>query len=253
MFKRFSLISNAEKFKDTAFDVIVCMGQSNCAGYGKGNKELSFLPDNAIFAYKNGKVVLAKERKSSLFDYRGVFALYFAQLYKNKCLEENRKILILPAAVGGTGFSNSRWGVNDDLYLNAVRMTCEIMQKFPDSKLACVLWHQGETDAENGMDAIEYKEKLSLLINDFRKRVNCKDLPFIAGDYVQDWKKLCPHSYKISEATQEVVRSTISCAYVSSVNLEGNCAEDIIHFSRKSLKELGKRYFEKYLQLIADK
>lgn len=253
MFDIFSFFSNKKKYRDTAFDIIICMGQSNCTGYGKGNEELCFLPDEDIFAYNKGRVVKAEERKASKTDVRGVFPLYFAQLYKETCLTENRKILVFNAAKGGTGFTNLRWGIKDDLYRYAVRRTCDMLLKFPAAKLVCVLWHQGEIDAVNSMDVQSYKNKLALLINDFRKKVKADELPFIAGDYVQKWKETCPHSFRIADATQEVVTSIKNCAYVLSDGLDGNDESDIIHFSRKSLKELGRRYFEKYLQLIANK
>lgn len=243
---------NFDKLKNTHFDVIVCMGQSNCKGYGKGDKDLAYSPDEDILLFCDNKLSVAKERRSSLFDYRGVFPLYFCQLYKEKLLQENSKILLVQCAVGGTSFSDNRWGLGNDLYENAVNATMQVLNSLPYAKLRCAIWHQGETDAENSVSSQYYYEKLSSLIDDFRKRTNSPLLPFIAGDYVPEWKNTCPCSFKISNATKQVINDKQKCAYVESDGLKGNDYPDHIHFCRKSLKEFGKRYFDKYLQLISD-
>lgn len=93
MFKRFSLISNTEKFKDTAFDVIVCMGQSNCAGYGKANKELSFLLTTLFLLIKMEKLFLQK-REGRLCLTTGEYSRFILHSFiKTNVLKKTEKFL----------------------------------------------------------------------------------------------------------------------------------------------------------------
>lgn len=131
-----------------------------------------------------------------------------------------------------------------------VKMTKTIVDNVPQSEIKCLLWHQGENDAELGMSKEEYKKNLSNLIEDYKGKLSLDKLVFIAGDYVPEWKEYTPNAENIAMATQEVVQSKEDCGYVSSQGLVGNPKPDEIHFNRKSLKEFGKRYFDKYIQII---
>ena len=62
-------------------------------------------------------------------------------------LKPGRKLLIIRAAIGGTGFSDERWGMTDDLYLRMIEMIKTALELNSKNKLAAFLWHQGETDA----------------------------------------------------------------------------------------------------------
>ena len=99
-----------------------------------------------------------------------------------------RKLLIIRAAIGGTGFLDNRWGMTDDLYLRMIEMIKTALELNPKNKLVAFLWHQGETDAILKVSKQEHFYNLSLLVNSVRSIFNCETLPFIAGDFVSQWK-----------------------------------------------------------------
>lgn len=249
LIKLFFLNKKLKKLKDEAFDVIVYAGQSNSMGFGVGNEELCYVPDEDIMMYFKGKIYTATERRINNHDKRAVFALYFAKKYKEQCLESGRKIMLIGAAVGGTGFSDHRWGIGEDLYKNLLKMTNKIMSGLPKSRLKCILWHQGEADIVNNAAEEYYVNKLATLIEDYRRQTGVCDLPFIAGDYVPEWKKEVEYSNVIAKATEKYVTSIKNGGYVCTDGLQGNPVPDEIHFCRKSLKTLGERYFEKYIEI----
>ena len=94
-------------FRAEKFDIIVKAGQSNCEGWGYGDVAAPYLPDERAFALNGDGTVCLAEEKVWGNRIRGNFAHTFAQRYAEEgFLREGRKILIVEAAVGGTGFSD---------------------------------------------------------------------------------------------------------------------------------------------------
>lgn len=191
---------------------------------------------------------------------QSTFALSFAREYvKNGLLKESRKLLILRTAVGGTGFLDDRWKMTDDLYLRMMEMTRTALALNEDNRLMCLLWHQGETDAQmNASYEVHYNHLRKLLIS-VREEFGVPELPFIAGDFVHHWEdenmKICK---PVVDAIRAVCRDCKNCAFVETDGLLSNLQElhrnplgweDPIHFSRKSVYILGQRYFEVYEKL----
>lgn len=123
LLKKYKLNKKLQEIKDTDIDVIVYAGQSNSMGFGVGNEELCYTPDEDILMYFKGKMYTATERVINSRDKRAIFALYFAKKYKEQYLKKGHKILLIATAVGGTGFSDHRWGIGEDLYNNLLAMT----------------------------------------------------------------------------------------------------------------------------------
>lgn len=247
--QEYKLRKSLRELYECDVDVIVYAGQSNCMGFGTGNEELSYRPRFDILQYYRNRIGVATERIINRRDHRAVFALTFAQKYAEERLQRHHRILLIGTAVSGTGFSDNRWGLQDDLYRNAVRMTRTVVNALPRAELKCLLWHQGETDAANRVSKEYYTNKLLALINDFRGRFGAS-LPVIAGDYVPEWKAANPYSQNIADATESVMNALPACGFVSSDGLAGNPIPDEIHFNRKSLHELGLRYWDVYKTLV---
>ena len=121
------------------YDIIVLAGQSNAEGYGVGevseeyrkDERVLWLNDRAAAHFEkdeNGNDFLSlnypAETEISIADEptgaqgkTGKLALSFAKCYvKSGLLKPNRKLLIVNAAVGGTGFARNEWGVGNVLY-----------------------------------------------------------------------------------------------------------------------------------------
>ena len=121
-------------FTDEKFDIVIQAGQSNAEGCGRGPlNEPAYIPDGDImhlapeftatvatvngvenlfveYADKPVEIFVAKERgteKEPIAD----FSLTFSGAYKAAgYLEKGRKILVIRAAIGGTGFMKRHWG-----------------------------------------------------------------------------------------------------------------------------------------------
>lgn len=237
------------------YDIFIQAGQSNAEGYGVGPVTHEYVPkDDILYLLPDLSVVRADERTGD--DGKiGDFSLLFADAYKQAgLLQPDRKLLIVRAAVGGTGFHTRRWGLKDDLYLKMLEMTDKALIE-PGSRIAGLLWHQGECDAFEGAPADEYDKNLTAFVRSVRARYG--QMPFIAGDFVNEWKTanigICA---PIVDVIRRVVDRNGPAAFVETSDLKSNNLQtgngDTIHFCRESLHILGRRYFDAYYRLTAN-
>lgn len=249
-----------KNFADEKFDVIVQAGQSNAEGYGFGNIEDPYQPNERVW-YLNGDYTITPAIENvNGNEIQSNFALPFVQEYQRKgYLAENRKLLILRTAVGGTGFLDNHWKLTDDLYLRMIDMIRTALALNPENRLVAFLWHQGETDASNHASFEVHYDHLLTLFRSVAQEFHTSDLPFIAGDFVQHWKndniEIC---VPVVDAIRAVCRDIQCGAFVETDGLLSNAQElhrdplgwyDPIHFSRKAIYELGRRYFEAFVAI----
>ena len=185
----------------------------------------------------------------------GNFSLTFAEEYrKSGRLHSGRKLLVLRAAVGGTGFTDSRWGLKDDLFLTMMEMAHTALSLHPENRLVALLWHQGETDALNNATFAQHLQNLTALVETVRTTYRCEALPFVAGDFVEQWKAENAEICKpVVDAIRAVCKTVGHARFVESTGLESNHQKtqngDTIHFSREALYELGQRYYNAWREL----
>ncbi|MCL1854844.1 MAG: sialate O-acetylesterase [Clostridia bacterium] len=247
-----------KNFYSDTFDIIIQAGQSNAQGCGFGPVNDPFVPAETIWAMAPDLTVAQARESASGNRVIGNFALNFANLYvKNGFLAPGRKVLILLSALGGTGFSDGRWKAGDDLHERLLQMTGAAMALNPANRAAAFLWHQGETDAILGASRSYYERHFAALIKAVRSACRDDRLPFIAGDFVWDWKK---RNMDLCEPVISALRSRCSAdgrgRFVETNGLKSNAEEnrgweavdpeEAIHFSRRSLYLLGERYFKAY-------
>lgn len=263
---------NAKEYK---FDIIIQAGQSNAQGNGMTtpdrqykNDEVFQLSENGLTLYGYGlldysgkgdfEIEPAAFRKSE-FRILEDFSEPFADLYiNNGFLEKGRNVLIIKAAVGGTGFSLSQWGVKNVLHKRLVDMIDYALSLNPENRLVAFLWHQGEHDAfeQPELNASEreefYYNAFKATLEDIRRRYNVCDLPVIAGEFAEDWSSKNKVSVDaVQKATKRVCADVGYAAVASSKGLKSNAqanswSADDIHFCADAIEELGKRYFELY-------
>ena len=272
-----------EHFAHKKFDIILLIGQSNAEGFGLGEVENAYAPNPSIMQFTDSYQVslyispenvpilhiaenttyninTATETVHKERGILGCFALPFAKRYYETYLSDtDRKVLIIKAAVGSSGFLRENWSVNDILYKRAVEMTDIALSLNPENKLAAVLWHQGESDAiegrrKGGYDFLYpyYYERLKALIDDLRNRYG--KVPFIAGALCRDWTSSIKETSDAVEKATKTIISEVGCAaFAESDGLKSNDDAvhngDSIHFARPSLYELGERYFNLYEKL----
>ena len=272
--------------KNEKFDIIVIAGQSNadCNGI---SEDSVFETRNDIFEMIDAnkyyldfsnpdkpvlKITLPVQTKIQCLQERFGetqivcdFSIPFVDEYvKSKYFDKSRKLLVIKSAVGGTGFCKKEWGKDCFLYKRLCDMVEKALSFNKENRLVAFLWHQGECDAfENPNVSPEVKEatyieKFMEQINDFKSRFNYK-LPIIMGEMVNEWANLDEfkkHTTAIESALRKCAETLGNSTVVSSEGLKSNNEAfgngDNIHFCKKSLTELGKRYYKAYNDLMKD-
>lgn len=251
-------------FSKERFDILIQAGQSNSEGYGFGNVCHPYEMDERVWYFNsNGTFQIAQEKPINNA-IQSNFALSFARRYiEEGMLEEGRKLLILRTAVGGTGFSDNHWKSSDDLYLRMMEMIKTVLELNPENRLKALLWHQGESDANNQMTFDYYYGHITNLIHNVRTTFSVPTLPFVSGDFVPLWKSKNEEKCKpIVDALNAACNDGYG-AFVETKGLDSNFedgyphplgwANDDIHFCRRSIYHLGERYFEAYRSILKSK
>ena len=242
-------------FNKEQYDIILQAGQSNSEGCGFGKVNSPFEPDERIW-YLNNDFTISKAAEV-VWGNNAIcnFSLPFSKCYiDGGLLSKPRKFLIVRAAVGGTGFLDGRWGMKDELYLRMMSMLKTALSLNRSNRLVAFLWHQGESDAGLNATYDVHYNNLMTLVSSVKDTYNCDKLPFIAGDFVQDWKSdnlaICE---PVIKAIHAVCKDLGNAAFVETdgltSNAQANGGDDTIHFSREALMLLGQRYFEKYMEI----
>lgn len=261
-------------YRNEKLDILIQGGQSNAEGFGLGPVECEYVPCEEILYLVDSRSaeVLPKgigwlgeksfniEMANNHPGFEGLcgdFSLAFAQKYiQSGRLGEGRKLLIIRAAVGGTGFVTSQWGLQDDLYVRMMEMVDFACSLNAENRVVGFLWHQGETDAIEGNTPKAYYKQLMDMLRDIRAYYG--NIPFVAADFVHEWKN---HNLHIAEPIVEVIRRVTetadNAAFVETCDLPSNNQKignlDEIHFCRQSLCELGHRYFSAFEGLVGEK
>jgi hypothetical protein len=244
-------------FSKEEFDIILQAGQSNSEGCGLGKATQPFVQREDILYFNNDFTISMAQERVWANDVVAEFSLSFCTRYiEDNRLQSGRKLLVVRAAIGGTGFLDNRWGMNDDLFLRMMEMTKTALELNPKNKLVAFLWHQGETDACLNADKATHFKNLSTLINAVKTKFNSPNLPFIAGDFVKHWKMdnigICT---PVIDAMKEVCETIGNAKFVYTDDLQSNDQvlhnEDTIHFCRESINELGLKYYKAYTEIIS--
>lgn len=209
------------------YDVILLIGQSNMVGTARTETTNALLDytsprieqwGQSTSAGTNERPCLAQDplQHADGLGVGGSLSMSFARWYENG-LAAGRKVLLVPCAWGGTGFSNPNtattsiggasvtlnWLANTpgnllDLAIKRVNRAMAyhpIMNPAPAyagstpptpspyNSLKAVLWHQGENDVFTSVSEAQYRAYLQDLVADVRTRVSGASdaTPFIVG------------------------------------------------------------------------
>lgn len=250
------------------YDIFLVAGQSNTMS---GTATAAFLPQHPkvdqilrnrqdLFDTKNLQVGPAQEPLDhfTLNENKIGFPLLFAHLYSDLLLRDvNRRVLLIPCAAGGKGFTTEpSWRVGDVLAEDAIQRTLYALETFPGSRLQAVLWHQGEADTFTQSQAISYKRNLTNLIAEFRMRLphDGSHLPFLMGGMVDGGvKDNAEFGGYIEEVLQGMPVSMPQVASVDTTKLTSNHDilgdGDVNHFSAEAQLQMAGLFFDAYLFL----
>ncbi len=91
---------------------------------------------------------------------------------------------------------------------------------------------------------------LTNTVNGYRNDLGLPTLPFIAGNFTEDWRKPLADGKdhaRISDATRNVMSTLSYCKFVETDGIEA--LSDKIHFSREGTVLLGERYYAAWSEL----
>lgn len=222
---------------------ILIIGQSNMGGRGFKD-EVEPIVNDKLYVLRNGRwramyVPVNPDRVTSGIN----LVESFADLYAK---EHNVDVGIIPCADGGT--SLDQWQVGGLLFDHACYMA-ELASR--TSTVAAVLWHQGESDCSEDRYPY-YEEKLTVILEAFRKKLNLYDVPFLLGG-LGDYLEFCERSEKfknypfVNAALEKVAEKDKMTGFVSAKGLGAN--PDNLHFSAEALREFGIRYYNEFIKL----
>lgn len=218
------------------------IGQSNASGRGFPHEVEPIVNDN-IFVLRNGRwrpmyVPVNADRATAGINLAESFADAYAK-------EKNVEVGIIPCADGGTCLE--QWTVGGLLFDHACYMA-ELASR--TSTIAGVLWHQGESDCGDERYPL-YEERLTVILDAFRRRLNLYDVPFLLGglgDFLKDCQRKVEFQNYIyvNQALQRVAQNNKMTGFVSAEGLSSNA--DCVHFSAEALRLFGQRYFDEFLK-----
>jgi hypothetical protein len=214
--------------------VILLIGQSNMAGRApledgdeKPIKGVLLLDGEGKWIAANNPLNrFATDRKNLSMQRIGP-GFGFARHLASELKEE--KIGLVVNARGGS--SINLWKPGETLYDHALaRLKAAGIQK-----VDAVIWHQGESDAQDP----EYLEKLVALVSNLRRDIGAPDMPFVAGEVFKD----VPVNERMRGLPGKVKRTAVVSAKTLKVF-------DGVHFDRQSQLILGRRYAEALLKML---
>lgn len=234
-------ISNVDK-KVISFLMI---GQSNMAGRGDIT-EVEPIENDLCFMLRMGRW---QKMCEPINPDRGINAEFspgisLAASFADCAAKEfNMKIGLIPCADGGTTIE--KWQPGEVLFDHAVLMT-ELAKR--SSVFGGIIWHQGESDSEN-FDATYYRKSFLNTMTELRKKLCAQKLPLIIGELSEEisdskWH-LGDNPQKMNMLLSDLAKEVPYCDIASAKGLK--LCPDGIHFNAESCRELGRRYFEKYL------
>ncbi|MGI5868111.1 MAG: sialate O-acetylesterase [Kiritimatiellia bacterium] len=234
-----------EKFK-----IVVLAGQSNMAGRGTRDAESAKPHPRVLMMNRAGEWVPCVDPIHFDIANSGVGP---GKTFAEALAESDPTITVgvVPCAVGGSPISvwepgksfykgKTDWHPYDD----CLERTKKAMEQ---GTLAAILWHQGESDCSRKGGYL-YQVRFPLLVLRLRKEFDAEGVPLIVGGLAQ--KKVSGFFGKIISNCQ-----TLTCEYLYGpgrfvpARADYSLQPDGIHFSTKSQRDFGKRYFEAFVNV----
>lgn len=209
----------------------------------------------------------------------------FARRYANEYVAPNRKVLIVPGALGSTSIvywdNKFTWSQKIDLYSDLKTRVQSALQQPGSNRIVAILWHPGESDIQylhfkaTGIDPNTYIPGYTSRIPDIdaygtilvelieRMRTDfgaAKCTPFLMGEPTSAWMQNDSQAVRLKDQLRAQLLSItedVECVgFVSSSGLLSNIeqvrVESDVHFSAAALREYGARYFEAFKTMLME-
>lgn len=225
-------------------DVVLVTGQSNTLGSNTEVVEGLDDPSERVYAWTENGWDIANLRQvwdlgwhprttpDGLHPHNN-FALHFGKRVASGS-ERILAFIVLSAA----GRPISHWDNDKGFYRKIVYQVNEALSHIPHiNELNAILWHQGEN---NWFGGAEYREKLNALIANFRSEPWYGETAlFICGETHR-----APVNVDLNSLNSD---GDLRTACVSSLGV--SVRPDLTHFDASGLREIGKRYGDKYMAI----
>lgn len=247
--------------RQAGYDVVLLLGQSNMQGCGLPfdpviDVELDGIDQLAGSGPRAGRVIAASEPLCHVESVRvdgrpavGPGFEFARQLWLGQ--QAGRKVLLVPAALGGTsitGNADYSWDPDNttartNLFRRALETGKQALELNPHNRLAAILWHQGEADAVLGASESWYRSKLLQVIDQLRAALG--PAPFLIGSMVPEWLPDDPGRRGIEAAHRSIPALRQQTAFVEGPAGAGQDTGQI-HYSASGARELGLRFYRAF-------
>lgn len=247
----FSAPTGAGERSADQFDIYLLIGQSNMAGRGPmTGSDTTQIIDGVWLLNAQGEPEPARAplnrystiRKEIQLQQIGIGAGFGEMMHR----WSSRKILLVVNARGGSSIKAWAPGETEHRYLEeAVARTKQALQY---GRLKGILWHQGETDIQQGTP--NYAGRFSDIASHLRQTFNNPDLPVLVGEVGQwNWEKTEKITRFNDTILPAICREVPLCTKIHSDDLKRRYKdkERDPHFSREAQLELGRRYADAML------
>ncbi len=223
-------------------DVVLVTGQSNTLGSNTEVEEGLDDPSASVYAWTENGWDIANLRQvwdlgwhprttpDGLHPHNN-FALHFG-----KQVVSNSDRVVAFIVLSAPGRPISHWDKDKDFYQKIRSQVADALSYLPHlNELNAILWHQGENNWQGGE---EYRVKLLELIGNFREESwYGENALFICGETHR-----APVNIDLDTLNAD---DDIRTACVSSSGV--GVLPDLTHFNAEGLREIGRRYGDKYL------
>ncbi len=233
-----------------SLDIYLLVGQSNMAGRGVVKAEDTQPHPQVMMLDRSNQWTPAVEPMH--FDKPAVAGVGPGRAFgiEMAAQQPSRKIGLVPCAVGGTSIRVWKPGAYDEVtdthpYED---MLARMNVALESGSLRGILWHQGESDTDMGLDG-SYYPALKELIQRLRAEFDAPAVPVVIGQLGQfsSWPE---GRQRVDAAHQAAAKALPHVGFVASDGLGPHV--DGIHFDAESSRELGRRFAAAMIALQED-
>lgn len=237
---------------DVGFDIILCAGQSNMEGNPAWDPLIDVGDPGSVYQWANSSADSATYRQiisgvDPLYMPGGVrtsktgLATWAAKAYLGT-IPRNRKILLVPVAVGSTALVGSFWEVGGQYYNRAISDTnlaiAAALAMYPNSRFVGTWWAQGEADGLTGTTQAQYAAGLKAVIAGFRSGITgATNSWFVISPMTPEGITAHTGEVVIDLAHTQVAAEVDKCVKVAT--LTGKAAD--VHWTAPGVRIMGTR------------
>jgi hypothetical protein len=220
-------------------------GQSNMAGRGDVEPADTIPHPRILTINQNNEIVIAKEPLHFYEPTRTGLdcGLSFARTLL-KSVPDNVSILLVPTAVGGSSIQqwlgDSVWR-DVHLLMNAKHRASKASEV---SVFKGILWHQGESNSNTGLDIEKHAGRLTSLAVLLRDFTGDKNLPFLIGELGSFSRDPKPFE-ALNRQLRAYSKTDKNSAVIETNDLPHN--GDNLHFNSEAQRKVGERFAQTFV------